>query len=155
MDNRTVSLALPLLLALSAFALISGNGFTGRIAGSEMVKMEAQIRLNASGTGVIPPGSVVSVAIFGVTRNETAVYRESDMEIMEFFERSGGVPEMREGSLEAIGYSGPGYAGGRGYAVDISEFDIDRRLPAGSYMLSVNITYDDYNIAGMVRNMTI
>jgi hypothetical protein len=128
-----------------------GTDLTGMVvAAGNGGELTARIRISATTDHAIPEGSSIIVTIYGFSSENANIKRQSSMPIEEFIMASGHEPSLSEGELPSIGYIGPGYTGSN-YTVDLSLFDIDRRLPIGKYVLKSEVLYKDQTVTKMER----
>jgi|GEM_PF-2288037 len=169
MENKNLAMMMPYVLpAVTVVALailLAQPGFTGMAAlpssdaeapGTDAGEIDALIRLSVPANQVMPEGSWVNVYIkhAAETADSGDIVRIASMPISEFVEASGRPFTKLDGRLFAINYSGPGYAG-QNFSVGLSEFDVDRMLPSGSYVLRTEIAYNGAAITSSERTVEV
>jgi hypothetical protein len=155
--HQLIAYAVPSLIIVAMILFVSSSNMadiTGQFVGSADQNIEAQIRVATSNTRVIPLGSYVFVIISGESLNGTEIFRESSMAIEDYFWEAGETPEIKNGQMDKIGFTGQGYLGSGNYTVNLAAFDIERLLPPGQYTLKTEVRYDNTILTGTESSIT-
>jgi hypothetical protein len=134
-------------MVVSGGAGNAGNADEVKVIGGSV---SADIRISAPADQVMPAGSVVAVYITDAAAKPGNINRSASLGIEDFIRISGKPFKRADGQLYAINYSGPGYVG-QNHTVPLSEFGIDRLLPAGSYTLRTEVSYEGKTITSRER----
>ena len=133
--HERVSIILPVLSITLVFVFLARPGITGFAVGQGVAgnSVNAEIRVTTAEGVFLPAGSLIEVGI-----GEEV----SSMPLARFIEISGAPYELAVGGTPEISYSGPGYTGNHTYAVQLSEFKMDRPLGEGLHAIKVRVVYN-------------
>jgi len=143
--DKFFSYILPTVSVILICVFLTNPNITGFIVLNQTKILKAEIKIILDADGFIPEGSVVTVSL----NNEN-----SSMNIEEFISKSGEYNYIY-GTLSDINYTGYGYSGSGTYIVDLSEFNINRKLASGNYTLVTRIIYNSTIISEGKKDIVI
>lgn len=129
---------------------------TGKVIGPGKI-ITASVLVKTSDQDILPKGSIVLVSIRPNETNPISSIeeRKAILGIEEFLRLSGKPFTLEEGENKKIDYNGPGYLGDQTYEVGLEEFNINRILVSGVYVMETRILYGSKLVSSGIKVITV
>ena len=131
-----ISILLPLfsIAAILLFVNITNNTITGSVVFNQNSTryIDADVSLTTYPDEILPENAYIVITLDNST---------SKMSVKEFIQRTGMGYDYTYGSVPAANYLGRGYTGNYTYRLNLSQFNVNRKVGFGNHVFTTSIIY--------------